>query len=103
MPDTDQKIQPALTAEEFDDFQSALNDGATAAGAVIFYAERYEWAKVIFCANHALPDDDPRKITRADVECLKLAAGEWEHVDHRAASYSSLPIIIAKLNALLPP
>jgi hypothetical protein len=66
---------------------------------------------VMAIANHALPDDDPRKITRDDVEALGYARAFAE--DPALLIEGSLPIdraltrvihrLAAKLAALLPP
>lgn len=55
---------------------------------------------VIALANAALPDGDPRKITRADVDVLRTA-----YLDTLGVSDDepSLKPLIAKLAALLPP
>jgi hypothetical protein len=58
-------------------------------------------------ANAALPDDDPRKITRADVETV--IAGAYAATDEfpldpdAMALEASLHRVAAKLAALLPP
>lgn len=66
---------------------------------------------LIALANAALPDDDPRKITRADVEAVQAAAGriegEWGAlgpVGNRSEEHATeLDALAAKLAALLPP
>ncbi len=61
---------------------------------------------LIALANAALPDDDPRKITRADVTALR-------HIDHSSfcpedpcthgCDHAKALRVAAKLAALLPP
>jgi hypothetical protein len=63
-------------------------------------------------ANAALPDDDPRKITRVDIKMLGVVRDYWEpQVDdgatwedrHAARVRDTLSGLLAKLAALLPP
>lgn len=101
----DQQIAPALTAEEW------ASKSKADAGGVRFTLElgfvgvvpqitfdgvgpmlRYsDMPALMALANAALPDDDPRKITRADVETLR------RHDD------AILDRIADQLAALLPP
>jgi hypothetical protein len=60
---------------------------------------------LIALANHALPDSDPRKITREQVDALadvadKATVRHW-HDAHYAAPH--LRALVAALRALLPP
>lgn len=115
-------VEPALSAEEWHD---GYVDWAEARGArlstdgychIALYDDGDEIAlaarelpALIALANHALPDGDPRKITRADVEVLEEASrylGARAYADD-AGTYErtgamSLRTLSAKLRALLP-
>jgi hypothetical protein len=74
---TDKRIEPALTADEWADAQKY--------GADAFRAEAgprtwFSLPQVIALANAALPDSDPRKITREKIAQLRLAVNEWDGV-----------------------
>lgn len=104
MPDA--PIPPALTADEWarvprpdvTDFTGRYLGSSTAqesdAGA----------HAIVAVANAALPDSDPRKLTRDDVAALCLAAStiraEWGDDDPEARD---LRRVATKLAALLPP
>lgn len=67
-----------------------------------------ELAWMVAVGNEELPDEDPRKITRADVEVVKRAAAACEYMpsgedDVIGPFHESLLSVAAKLNALLPP
>ena len=54
-------------------------------------------------ANHALPDDDPRKITEEKVRTLEAISTDMWH-GHRAAEHrEALAMLARTLTALLPP
>ena len=110
------RIEPALTAEEwrsppqFDD-ASGVTIEATDDGLIVVSdtGDGYivDAFKVMALANHALPADDSRKITRADVEVLKRASviyrvSDWESATNDDAT-KKVQRIAAKLAALLPP
>ena len=59
-------------------------------------------AALMAIANHALPDSDPRKITRADIEPLIRAAGDIRPLGF-ADDAQALCELYAKLESLLPP
>jgi hypothetical protein len=71
-------------------------------------------AAAVALANHALPDDDPRKITRADVARLNIEVARAD-AEYDAAlrsdpqdlsgfdRFNELRTLAAKLAALLPP
>lgn len=99
------EIKPALTAEEW---AEGDEEGNT-------FVDRTAWAyeeagvtdrfQLMALCNHALPDDDPRKIVRADVQrCMAAADRAEEHSgyngDWRRSDWRDLA---AKLAALLPP
>ncbi len=75
-------IAPALSAEEWA-FRSGITLGVHGS-----------LPRMIALANAALPDDSPYKITRGDVDALRLESGPSEAFLFRLA---------AKLAALLPP
>jgi hypothetical protein len=91
MTDT-QQIKPALPPEKWaeirtGDFMMPLWDNSDFAG-------------VAAAANHLMPDDDPRKIVRADVAALRsILAGD----ENAGRFWILLEPLTAKLNALLPP
>ena len=122
MADTDQ-IKPALTATEWadkviynvqsdesvgsrihvwldiretDGYLCTANDNGEGAYNMELPPERC--AAVVALANHALPDDDPRKITRAHIdalmECVKFTGGPEADKAEELAKI---------LTALLPP
>lgn len=94
MPDP---IEPALTAEEWADFaRSSRLARKGMLGAVLGSGQL---PKVLAMANAALPDGDPRKITRDDVLILRQVVGAW-FPDWRMEALAELA---AKLAALLPP
>lgn len=93
------KIESALTAEEWKERrvrfvglpELVLHDDGDGMELVV-YAGDCIWEKLKFnqapaidlpsliaLANAALPDSDPRKITREDVEVLRSAAEDLEH------------------------
>lgn len=83
------EIQPALTPEEW---------AKMGAGGVIYI----DHAKTMAACNAALPDDDPRRITRTDLagvsDALVLISDqEAPHTEKR------LEALYDKLVALLPP
>lgn len=76
---TDQKIEPALSAEGWAD----ARDESGALSENLLYEVCYLWGKkqpaaTIALANAALPDDDPRKITRETVSQLRVLVGKAE-------------------------
>lgn len=109
---SDQQITPALTPEEW---AEALERGGLSKDGTYYLPERapdgltvgitseigtffdhQELPTLIALANHALPDTDPRKITREDVELVKQAHG----LSRQIPDFDRLA---AKLAALLPP
>ncbi|MEP6618792.1 MAG: hypothetical protein ABJE47_05740 [bacterium] len=101
------EIQPVLSREEWarvarDDVRVTL---AFPAEAPDLPDERLmittEWAPdLIALANHGLPDNDPRKITREWIDVLKRAAdgGQRSGTDHEV-----LELLAAALESYLPP
>jgi hypothetical protein len=90
MSTPDQSIEPAFSAEDW---------------AHILPACQANPHQTMALANAALPDDDPRKITRADADGLsRLIDDEFpftgKHVWPQAIFLRTLA---AKLDALLPP
>jgi hypothetical protein len=86
------EIKPALKAEEW-----ATAERTPRSVGINF-------ARVMALANHDMPDDDPRKITRADVELL-----EWVAEQMRKAPIGvpdgdyKVDRLADRLAALLPP
>lgn len=120
MPDNARAIEPALRKREW---KECIRDAAEMGWPLWeeMYAESARIEKIILddagnyvanpdcsfavmaLANAALPDDDPRKITREDVAWLNDAAQHLDRlrlVDDDAADAQRLA---AKLAALLPP
>lgn len=112
----DEKIEPALTAEEWIDSEwrttpYEVNSSISVDPSVhllvfrhdretraIPFATPREFAAIIALANHALPDGHPLKITRQDAADMQEIAkhGDWFGV-------SDVARVAAKLAALLPP
>lgn len=88
------KVPPALTAEEW---EYALGQPH----GLLEYLMRPAEA-IIASANHALPDDDPRKITREWVEQLRAWAGVLEN-DRGDVAGADLRSIADALESYLPP
>jgi len=122
MRPTDQSIRPALTPEEWRD-----GDGyGRIARMASLEASLMDWTKspsvrargirvhcdydhdfwgddlpaLMALANDALPNDDPRKITRADVEALR---GDIAELADRGGGDARSLHLLGKLAALLPP
>jgi hypothetical protein len=114
---SDQAITPALTPEEW---AEALERGGLSKDGTYYLPERapngltvgitseigtffhqQEIPTLIALANHALPDTDPRKLTREDLHAVMDASNgqesEFNEGDDR------LYRLEAKLAALLPP
>lgn len=72
------RIEPALSGEQWSEWRRALEQ----AGGDVLYTvyndtvgeDAAECAQIIAYNNDALPDDDPRKITRALVERMRREA-----------------------------
>jgi hypothetical protein len=73
-------------------------------GEVVSVTGTDEVLKLIALANHALPDDDPRKICRSDLAVLSVLI---DRIDRRGAGGPQLlglaETLYDKLAALLPP
>lgn len=65
------KIEPALTEKEWADAKKYGADNFRVDAGPLSW---FEPSEVIALANAALPDTDPRKITRFRVEALRAAA-----------------------------
>ena len=97
------KVGPALTAEEWKRFDPKDAASHCEANAVAYETDFHVMMAI---ANAALPDDDPRKITREDVRYLRdtalfLRTRVDEHGDD--VGDPNLTALAAKLAALLPP
>lgn len=91
------KIKPALTAEEWERVRQTPGGAADYDDAVGDSPETR--AYLIALNNDALPDSDPRKITRADVDNLRgiLSGDAW------AVAKSDIRWLAAALESYLPP
>lgn len=117
MPDESRpEITPALSEEQWarsaDGVEEFVWNGRTFSNAGM--ADDEAARTVAALANAALPDDDPRKITRADVENLKQIVWELKqgvrdeppNNPDRVGKYArgdAAFSLAAKLAALLPP
>lgn len=94
------EIKPAMDDFQWRQFRNAGKDQLMPR-----YFAQCDHASFIAKHNDALPDDDPRKITREDVEELRAAderiRGEWDHPNNPEPP--TLRNLAAKLAALLPP
>jgi hypothetical protein len=104
---SDHKIEPALSAEEWQFIDAALGDNfwqkksrAARLDHTIHEATTdgsgeakpiTEYAKVIAAANAALPDSDPRRITRERLEMLRQHSREVDLAEWADALESYLP------------
>jgi hypothetical protein len=97
-------IEPALTAEQW---AEVLDGSAGSVGLLMS-----ESAECMARANHYLPDDDPRKITREDISALRAVRDFWEPQTDEDAAWEDrhaplmrgkLSGLLRKLAALLPP
>jgi hypothetical protein len=91
-------IPPALTAEEW----ASARSGDHSVSAILQYLEPEDMAPIMAWANALMPSDDPRKITREDVNLVQVAADIAMGAGH--AKYAvRLSDFAHKLAALLPP
>lgn len=94
-----EQISPALTPDEWAKVPWDLY-------AARAYADQCEFDKAMAAANYHRSDDDPGKITAADVERIEVLAEEDEHV-HELRGWkdhvSPWRKLSSKLAALLPP
>jgi hypothetical protein len=90
-------ITPALTLHQWQEIMYYGVDGATNDGTTTADDRHYAMA----IANAALPDDDPRKITRGDVDAVDEATTFLPEQMHDLVAI--LRATVAKLAALLPP
>jgi hypothetical protein len=97
-----EQIRPALSREQW----ARLHDshGIPVEIAAVLAVENNDWHGGMALCNHVLPDEDPRRITRADVETLTVTV---DAMDRAYVAYlparDNLLTLIAKLSALLPP
>jgi hypothetical protein len=96
------QIEPALSVEEWAAFESETGPGFKMLGRLTFVSPDQHWQRIAI-TNALLPDDDPRKITRVDVEEVRKQA--IIHSRERTAEgwQSYLHTVADKLAALLPP
>lgn len=91
-------IQPALTAEEWERKQRQL--AGRWMGGITPETNTAKFREIALL-NSELPDDDPRRITREDVEAVQFAS---EHlIGFNDYVPTALSTLAAKLAALLPP
>lgn len=120
---TEQKsIQPALTKEQWAHTRFKYNPelAPVVTGLTLWSGHSYDaiglpdtdFTGAIALLNDALPDDDPRKITRADVALVRERAhdyrstmGDVDRMDVPESEWTEnrLDRIADKLAALLPP
>lgn len=93
----DDRLAPALTPEGWADAAKYGVDILRAECGPIGYVKA---AEVLALANHALPDSDPRKITRGVVEMMLRAA--WDVPDGYSVNVS-LANFADALQSYLPP
>ena len=67
------EIEPATSAEDWAVHIEAARDAGLSLQAYLWAGQAYP-ARTIALANAALPDSDPRKITRHHVERLRMVA-----------------------------
>jgi hypothetical protein len=99
-----ERIEPALSAEEWVAVRQAKADGLTFDSIQV---ECGSDAGLIAFLNDELPDSDPRKITREKLGAVRHALAE-HHVDLSIDQYTSLHTItlatlLAALESYLPP
>jgi hypothetical protein len=100
------KIEPALTAEQW----ARLHDihGIPVEIAAVLAVENNDWHGGMALCNHALPDDDPRKLTVEDVGIIRSFQYDFGPMDEDSvrigkADIERLQLVADKLAALLPP
>lgn len=97
---SDEPLQPALNAQEWDDEMSGM------AGNALFTDDVYNTLPRLMVAdiaalNFHLPDDSPYKITRADVDAVRDAQ-DFARANG-LSGHGVLDSLAAKLEAILPP
>jgi hypothetical protein len=126
------EIPPALTPDEYEHGVRRLGfeayraqDGAGlemsvgvesgAEDSYVVYRRLDQLPALIAIANHALPDDDPHKLTQADVDALskfeEYLGVLWDDVERgdegdpvsAGDEYFAVKKVVAKIRALLPP
>jgi hypothetical protein len=115
MPDEKRAIEPALSAEEWQEKRVEIGDVATIDFGMVDHLviEVHDWpdgsslsastkdpdfiVAAVAAANAALPDDDPRKITYRDVDLLRETANSL------VSGGPNLWALANKLESLLPP
>lgn len=113
-------IDPALSAKEWATphaerltFFACVMDGGITFGdgsvapKIGIHVEREDVPAIMALANAALPDDDPRKITRARMQAVRAALAE-QFVDLSEDQWTSdatkeLTVLLAALESYLPP
>jgi hypothetical protein len=95
------EIPPAMTAEDWRDWSSG---GQLAHVSLRTAANSFDDpAALMALVNYRLADDDPRKITRADVVWLRGAISMLQDSVRKDEWAARLGALTAKLSALLPP
>lgn len=89
------KIEPALSAQRWRD---DVIPGGVAAPYWIFAEQAPEFIALL---NHALPNDDPRKITRETLDELRSVVRTHEH--DRGGSVAAEIAFLDALESYLPP
>jgi hypothetical protein len=102
------KIEPALSAEQWADLLTCIGyiDWGTGIVDVVVNSP----AELIAVANAALPDSDPRKITRGKIELLRglveFAAGAYDSPalqKETQAEADKAYLVLDALESYLPP
>jgi hypothetical protein len=94
---TTDEIKPAIEAEDLRDMDHARLSHGISDDATIAHRQ-------MALANSALPDDDPRKITRADVDHIEWTVEQMRKLNPISIDdEAKLSRIADKLAALLPP
>ena len=110
IPMDTKEIKPALTAEEWAEIKRLSARGYFQATADLppqlrALALDFDQFRAMAVANAALPDDDPRKITRDEVAMIAEEARvrSWNGTHYDLSLAPDWNRLAAKLAALLPP
>lgn len=107
-----EKIEPALTPDEWRRGEKRLDQWSRIVGGddiviegpdpqeAVTLRKPNEIAALIALANAALPDNDPRKITREMITKLQMLLSAFEADDHVHDWY---PAVVDALESYLPP
>lgn len=100
-----EKIEPALSAEEWQKVEEPMVTGKQSALRYLF--DEIDEEQAIALANNALRDNDPRKITRKIVaeirDCAEIMDGEYAFEPVRRAQAARITAFANALASYLPP